>query len=295
MKVLSKKIGFEYLLRINDGIEPFPYLRSNDGDKEMWCVSPIHGRSFVVGKHEDGRYIVSKGNGLAYTRHTFLYTPEMPTDVWGLLLKKDAIRDFYCGRDVQTLGIKTNQMECVLELDIPIHIKHTNADIKPCLLQYSVECPYRIADAGFMDKSQIMKEVEKWQVYNTKGYNRNYLIAAEVLINNLRIMHSNGVLHNALTYENLTWALELLDFELTHTPLHPYDNEDYIRHVPTLFDREIMDTYKLIIYIAGVLHENVDYKMIDTMFLEYGFDIDKYTLRNNNQGVNIFNSQVQES
>lgn len=267
-----------YIIIVENSCNPFPYLRTKDGDKEMWCISPIHGRSFVVGRHDDGRYIVSKGNGLAYTQHTFLYTPEMPTDVWGLLLKKDALRDFYCGQDVQALGIKTNQMECVMELDLSIHIKQTNVDIKPCLLQYSVECPYRIADAGFMDRSQIMQEVEKWQKFNGKGYNLNHLIAADVLINNLRIMHDNGVLHNALTYENLTWALELLDFELTHTPQHPYDNEDYIRHVPTLFDREIIDIYKLIIYIAGVLREEVDYKMIDAMFLEHGFDINKYTL-----------------
>lgn len=278
MKVLAKKIYFEYLSCANEGFEPFPYLRSDDGDKEMWCISPIHGRSFVVGRHDDGRYVVSKGNGLAYTQHTFLYTPEMPTDVWGLLLKKDALRDFYCGQDVQALGIKTNQMECVMELDVPIHIVQTNVDIKPCLLQYSVECPYRIADAGFMDKSQIIQEVEKWQAFNKKKHRQNHLIAADVLINNLRIVHDNGVLHNALTFENITWALELLDFELTHTPQHPYDNEDYVRHVPTLFDREVMDTYKLIIYIAGVLHEDVDYKMIDALFLERGFDISKYTL-----------------
>lgn len=256
----------------------FPYLRANEGDKEMWCVSPIHGRSFVVGRHDDGRYIVSKGNGLAYTQHTFLYTPEMPTDVWGLLLKKDALRDFYCGKDVQALGIKTNQMECVMELNVPVHIEQTNIDIKPCLLQYSVECPYRIADAGFMKKSLITQEVEKWQAYNTKGYSQNHLIAAGVLINNLRVMHDNGVLHNALTYENITWALELLDFELTHTSQHPYDNEDYIRHVPTLFDREILDTYKLIIYIAGVLGEDVNYEIVDNLFEDYGFDLTIYRI-----------------
>ncbi len=278
MKVLSKRVSFDFISHINDETKPFPYLRATDGDKEMWCVSPIHGRSFVVGRHDDGRYVVSKGNGLAYTHHTFLYTPEMPTDVWGLLLKKDALRDFYCGQDVQALGIKTNKMECVLELDVPIHIEQTNADIRPCLLQYSVECPYRIADAGFMDRSQIMQEVEKWQVFNARGYNLNHLVAADVLVNNLRIMHGNGVLHNALTNENITWALELLDFELTHTPQHPYDNEDYIRHVPTLYDREILDTYRLIIYIAGVLRENVDYKMLDALFFKHGFDVKKYTL-----------------
>lgn len=280
MKVFADLLP--YTVIAGNDYEPIPYLRTRNGDKELWCVSPIHGRSFVVGRHDDGRYIVSKGNGLAYTQHTFLYTPEMPTDVWGLLLKKDALRDFYCGQDIQALGIKTNQMECVMELDVPIHIEQTNVDIKPYLLQYSVECPYRIADAGFMDRSQIMQEVERWQLYNAKGYSPMHLIAADVLINNLRIMHDNGVLHNALTYENLTWALELLDFELTHTPLHPYDKDDYIRHVPTLFHREIIDTYKLIIYIAGVLREQVDYAVIDSIFKQYGFALSNYQLNNMN-------------
>ena len=100
----------------------YPYLRSEHGDKTMYQISPIHGRSYMVGKTQNGRYVVSKGNGLGYTQHNFVYTSEMPSDVWGLLLKEDALRDFHCGQEVQAMGIKTNQMECILELDYPIHI-----------------------------------------------------------------------------------------------------------------------------------------------------------------------------
>lgn len=254
----------------------YPFIIDDHGEKEMYNISPIHCRSFIVGRHEDGRYIVTKGNGLAYSTHTFLYTPEMPTDVWGLLRKEDALRDFYCGQDVQALGIKTNQMECVIELDYPIYIPQTQETLNPYILQYSVECPWRIADAGFMTQDQIWAEVAKWERMNDKCFQEDYLVAANVLIRNLRILHDNGVLHNALTYENLTWALELLDFELCHTPQHPYDKEDYVRHVPVLFDREIIDTYKLINYIAGILHQPVDFKVIDNLFLEYGFDLSKF-------------------
>ena len=213
---------------------------------------------------------------MSYSEHVFLFTPEMPTDVWGLLLKEDALRDFYCGQDVQALGIKTNQMECVLELDYPIHIVQTGTDLKPVLLQYDVECPYRIADAAFMERQQIANEVAKWQQYNRKGYSDNYLIAAEMLISNLRIMHDHQVLHNALTCENITWALELLDFELCRTPQHPYTKADYERHVCNLYDREVIDTYKIIIYIAGCLRETVDFKKIDALFRDYGFDLEKF-------------------
>ena len=79
----------------------YPYLRSEHGDKTMLQVSPIHGRSYVVGRTGEGRYVVSKGNGLGYTQYNFVFTPEMPSDVWGLLLKEDALRDFHCGQEVQ--------------------------------------------------------------------------------------------------------------------------------------------------------------------------------------------------
>lgn len=256
----------------------YPFVKDNNGAEIMFSVSPIHGRSYVVGTTIENRYVISKGNGLAYSKQSFLYTPEMSTDVWGLLLEEDALRDFHCGMDVRALGIKTNQMECVLELDYPIHNAQTGAYLKPVLLQYDVECPYRIADAPFIEKKQITDEVAKWQKFNRHGFSENYLIAAEVLISNLRTMHDHQVLHNALTYENYTWALELLDFELCRTPQHPYSKEDYERHVCDLYDREVIDTYKIIFYIAGCLRETIDFKKIDALFMDYGFSFEKYYL-----------------
>ena len=258
--------------------EKFPLFRNDRGTETIWHVSPIHGRSYVVGRTDEGRYVVSKGNGLAYTEHPFLYTPEMPTDVWGLLLKEDALRDFYCGQDVQALGIKTNQMECVLELDYPIHIAQTGTDLKPVLLQYDVECPYRIADAPFMSRQLINNEVAKWEKMNDQYFDKDHLIAANVLISNLRIMHDHQVLHNAIHEQNYTWALELLDFELCRTPNYPYSQADYERHVCDLYDREVIQTYQIINYIAGVLNEPMDFKLVDQLFLEYGYDLNKYKL-----------------
>lgn len=259
-------------------ITPFPLIVNKNGNKEVFSVSPLHGRSFVVGRHKNGRYIVTKGNGLCYTQHPFLYTIETVADVWGLLLMEDALRDYYCNIDVQTLGIKTNKMECVLELDYPIYISQTNTTIKPAILQYNVECPYRISDSCFMEHSDIEKEVAKWRKYNTKGYCNNHEVAAEVLISNLRKMHDNNILHNALNEQNYTWALELLDFELTRTPQHPYSKSDYERHVPSLYDREVIQTYVVINYIAGVLREEIDFVLIDNLFKEYGFDISKLSI-----------------
>lgn len=163
-----------------------------------------------------------------------LHTREFFDDTWGLLLKQDAERDFILGQEIQGLGIKTNNMEYVMELveDVLLPSGHT---LKPVLLQYNVECPYRISDAPFMRLEQIHAEVAKWEKMNDLGFERSYLIAANVLVRNLRILHDNGILHNAIIEQNYTWALELVDFELACSPKHPYLNDDDRRHVKDLF------------------------------------------------------------
>lgn len=243
----------------------------------MWCPSPLHGRSFVVGKTKDRRYIISKGNGLCYTQHTFLHTGEFCDGTWGLLLRQDAERDFIMGQEVEALGIKTNHMEYVLELDVEITLPNGHK-VKPCLLQYDVECPYRICDAAFMTQEQIHTEVAKWEKMNGHGYNKAHMIAANVLIRNLRVLHDHDILHNAISEQNYTWALELLDFELACSPAHPYTSEDDMRHVKDLFPREIIQTYVIINYIAGVLREEIDFAEVDALFAEYGFDLKQFAL-----------------
>lgn len=246
----------------------------------MWCPSPLHGRSFVVGNTKDRRYIISKGNGLCYTQHTFLHTGEFCDGTWGLLLRQDAERDFIMGQEVEALGIKTNHMEYVLELDVEITLPNGHK-VKPCLLQYDVECPYRICDAAFMTQEQIHTEVAKWEKMNGHGYNKAHMIAANVLIRNLRVLHDHDILHNAISEQNYTWALELLDFELACSPAHPYTSEDDMLHVKDLFPREIMQTYVVINYIAGVLREEIEFAEIDALFAEYGFDLKQFVVNLN--------------
>ena len=257
----------------------YPYLRNPNGDKEMLCVSSNHGRSFVVGKTNVGKYVISKGNGLCYSQYGFLHTGEFYDGTWGLLLRQDAERDFVMGQEIEALGIKTNHMEYVLELDVEIELLNGHK-VKPCLLQYDVECPYRICDAAFMSQEQIQTEVAKWEILNQRGYDKVHLIAANVLIRNLRILHDHNILHNAIHEQNYTWALELLDFELACSPAHPYTSEDDMRHVKDLYPREIIQTYVIINYIAGVLREEIDFAEVDALFAEYGFDLKQFALTN---------------
>lgn len=255
----------------------YPYIRNEKGDNEMFCPTPLHGRSFIVGKTENGRYIVSKGNGLSYTQSPFLHTGEFFDGTWGLLLQQDAERDFLLGQEIEALGIKTNHMQYVIEIDFEINLPNGHK-LKPTLLQYDVECPYRICDAPFMDQKIIQSEIQKWESMNERGYEKYHLIAANILIRNLRILHDNNILHNAIHEQNYTWALELLDFELACSPKHPYAQEDYQRHVKDLLPREIIQTYIIINYIAGVLKEEIDFDEIDSLFAEYDFNLKQFNI-----------------
>ena len=232
----AREVGYNILYNNLTDIKPFPLLKSNMGMTQIYNICPAtHCRSFIVSKTGD-RYIVSKGNGLSYTEWTFLNTGEFGDDTLGLLLKKDALRDFHIGNEIASLGIRTNRMEYVLELDTSVLLPNGNA-IKPVLLQYDVACPYRIADARFMTEEMIRSEVNKWKKANTKHHNKKHMVAAEILVHNLRVLHDHGILHNAIHSGNYTWALELLDFELAHTPSYPYEQDDYKRHVPCLMPR----------------------------------------------------------
>ena len=256
---------------------PYPLLRDEYGEKQMWLVGPEHGRSYIVGMDPDGRFVISKGNGLSYTPYPFLNTGEMGKDSWGLLLEEDATRDFILGNEVANMGVKTNRMQYVLELNYPLMIQ--GEKVKPYLLQYSVECPYRISDSAYIPTQEIWSQVEKWP----RRHRYHYLDAAEVLIGNLKTLHQNKILHNAITIHNYTWALELLDFELACSPMTPYGREDYQRHVPTLMPREVMHTYQIIIFIAAVLAEKPDDQELTAVFRSYGFDLGKHIIGNNNQ------------
>lgn len=278
-----KAINVPYkIIRANDIHSTiYPYLRDSEGNKTMYSLSPNHGRSFLIGRNNDGKFIISKGNGLSYTQYRMLNTGEFGNDTWGLLLKTDAIRDFTLGLEINALGIKTNQMEYVLELEKDIVLTNGNI-VKPVLLQYNVECPYRISDAAFMSRKKIRKEIEKWKYMNNRTFTNYYLIAAEILIRNLRILHDNNILHNAIHEHNYTWALELLDFELACSPENPYTSEESRRHVKSLFSREIIQTYVIINYIANVLNEKINYQIVEELFEKYGFYLNMYNCPNNN-------------
>ena len=72
--VLFRTIDYTILAWCENAI-PFPYLRSEYGDKTMWQISPIHGRSYVVGRTYDSNMMT----GLAAPNPDRCYAPTWQT------------------------------------------------------------------------------------------------------------------------------------------------------------------------------------------------------------------------
>lgn len=250
----------------------FPLLKDDEGSCLMECISPIHGRSFVVGITTDNRHVVSKGNGLSYSTKKFSgLGKDINDDLWGLLKKASAIRDFDVGTEVARTGIRTNRMEYVLQLQDCIAIDE-NHSINPYLLQYDVMCPFRITDFPFMPEDVKVNALNTWDELNDYNFKQTYMVAAYVLIKNLKVLHDNHILHNALHAQNYTWALELLDFESSRSDTYPYDCSDYEAWVPSLQEAELIQTYEVINYIAWCMKENIDHSKIMDLFKYFGLE-----------------------
>lgn len=276
MKIKAESLTDYNILRGEEQIRPakpiYPLVRNDEGPLFMEVLSPNHGRSFLLNKNDDFHWIIGKGNGLCYSTHSSLITSSHNSDTWGRLSLSQAIRDFDIGNEIAQLGIKTNRMEYVLSLSF--NVTFDGEEECAALLQYYVECPYRIVDFAFIPKTLLKAHVERWEsVRNTNFKTSKHLIAADVLFHNLSVLHQNGILHNAITPQNYTWALELVDFEASHSPNTPFGTEQYQSYIPMLMDMEIIQTYEIVNYIAWCLNEVCDYNAVEHIMKFYGFNL----------------------
>lgn len=51
-----------------------------------------------------------------------------------------------------------------------------------------------------------------------------------------------------------------------------------MKNAKKLFPREIIQTYVIINYNAGVLRDEIDFAEVDALFAEYGFDLRQFAL-----------------
>lgn len=277
----EKAAGCQAVRKRDDSVSILPLIRNDQGRETIWCVSPGHGRSFLLRRTDEFKWIIGKGNGLSYTSYPYLATSKQWGDTWGGLPLENAVRDYDIGMEASSLGIRTNCMESVVALDRTI--LKGGQECQAALLQYSVECPYRINNYGFMPKGMLREYLERWGRID----GLYHLYAAEVVIRNLQLLHDHHVMHNAMHPQNYTWALELLDFEVSRSDRRPYDNAAYENYVPVLMEAEAVQMYEIINYIAWCLGERADWSQIERIYGKYGFDLKALAIKQERQQATV--------
>jgi hypothetical protein len=262
--------SFELIQSRNNPAIIYPILINYKNGKindEVYSASPFHGRSVVV-NFSDNLYTIIKGSGLNYFPYQFINTGEMGDNSWGLLLKEDAKRDYEIGNYISSKGILTNEMEAIIEItDTTFKIKKTS--INPILLQYTVKCPYRLCDAAFMNQNQIKSFTSRWNEYDFEDSGLYHIMAANKLLFNLNKLHSNSILHNAISIQNYTFLLELLDFETARTPMNPFLSERDEKIATKLYNREFLQTFEIIYYISFLFKEKLNDKILKSLVEKY--------------------------
>jgi hypothetical protein len=273
--VYCKTSQIEEILFSQDGVKYYPKIVTvNKSNEKLFSASPLHGRSIIVDYNpEFKRYIITKGNGLTYFPFGFISTEEFDSNAWGYLRKKDAVRDFKSGSYISELGVLTNEMEAVYTLkEESVRFSNCINKLNPTLLQYSVLCPYRIADIPFLSKALVTSFVKNWANTFNDENDDLHCIAANILLKNIKIMHENNVLHNAIHSQNYSLSLELLDFELSRTPLTPYDNDVDEQSFEKLQKREIIQSLEVVNQIAFYFKENINNQILRKIMIKYGYE-----------------------
>ncbi|MDG5800800.1 hypothetical protein QA597_10555 [Marinilabiliaceae bacterium ANBcel2] len=270
-----KRVDVNNVLYQKEGVVLQNYVITSElTGLELISPSPIHGRSVITHfNNETNRFTITKGNGLTYFPYGYVNTQELDYNVWGYLNKTDAIRDYLSGTYINNLGIKTNIMEAVFSI-LPQKVNAFEKEqiLEPFILQYSVLCPYRIYDLPFISKKTRDYYINQWRYLTEDNYSELHCIAADIMLGNIKIMHSDNVLHNAIHGQNYTLALELVDFELARTPITPYLREADEECYSVLFNREIIQTLEIVNYIAFFLHEKINIKILKKIFDKYGYE-----------------------
>lgn len=270
-----KSANIKTVLQSKENIKYFSLVTFEEETK-LKCISPspLHGRSLIANYNFDSnRYIIIKGSGLTYFPFGFISTKELEDYAWGYLRTEDAIRDYKSGNYINSIGILTNKMEAVFTLEQEIiRLSNSVSNIEPTILQYSVICPYRIADIPFLSKELVDYFINSWSNVFEINYREVHCNVAEVLLNNIRMLHENNVLHNAIHIQNYSLSLELLDFELSRTPVTPYENENDEKSYKKLQKREIIQSLEIVNQIAFYFKENINSKILRQIMIKNGFE-----------------------
>ena len=182
---------------------------------DVYNISPFHGRSALY--ESDGEYVYIKGTGWTFGGASVVTSPKDPGLVFGLYDKKFAEREFEVSKVLNSHGIRACRVLGYGSLE---EVSHSN--VEAAQLFVSTLYPLRVADLSFVPSLDIREKFveDVARLCKLSKSTLDYFVYwfVESLSGSIIQLHSMGGACDSLTYDNVTLAGELVDFEWLFVP-----------------------------------------------------------------------------
>lgn len=257
-KTIIDRIGGAFVL---GKFELYDCVRS-----DVFSISPVHGRS-AVHVDRDYNFTSIKGSGWSFGGPLVLQSPKDPELYFGLYGQKVGIREVDVSNRLRSAGIRCGRSSALTLIADESYRELcflNGSRVNPALLYTEILYPLRVADLAFLDPIDrllaISEAGEKMKfIFNSaRDFVIEFICALADTVQNI---HRLGGVYDSLTYDNVTLAAEIVDFEWFYLPGFP--NPDGST------DQELCQRQKKVkIYIIEVSYQLAALLNVDLSFFE---------------------------
>lgn len=211
-------------------------------------LSPFHGRSLCIYHKEFGRISI-KGGGWTLGPINFHPSPKDKQMYFGLYSLKDGLREwevnqflrFHKVHATHVLGLASFNPEGLAN---PL-LFQDGSPVEPSLLFTQSQSPWRVADLVWLSPNELTQVVE--EVCTIKAWRSEHFIEhfCQQLASTMAHYHRLGCINDSLSWDNVTLAAEITDFEWFTTPEQAlpdgsqFENTDLRRRKEAIYAYEI--------------------------------------------------------
>jgi len=212
------------IIKTIGGIFVCPPSRADSERDDIYSLTPIHGRSAVC-YYEEKSFFAIKGSGWSYGGPLILKSPKENSLTFGLFEKKLAAREFAVSSRLQSAGVRAGRVIGWHSLEKSSLIVNASIDdlinAEPALLYTNLIFPLRVADLSYLTPEHRILAIEeasvlaRWNYINQYDFILNFIRTLTASIDQI---HDCGGVFDGLSYDNVTLAAEILDFEWFFLP-----------------------------------------------------------------------------
>lgn len=229
------------------GWENFPQQRNSE-QLSPQVLSPLHGRSLNFLNTKFGSISI-KGGGWTLGPVRFYPSPKDRQMYFGLYSLKDGSRELAVSNFLQLNNVHATQVVGLATfhpegLKSPLLFQDKSV-IEPALLYTKSLCPWRVADLPWLDvdeRNDLLKRVCVCMGWDKLNFIQHF---CQQLASTMAHYHRLGCINDSLSWDNITLAAEITDFEWFTTPdlVLPdgshYENSDLRRRKEVIYAYEI--------------------------------------------------------